>query len=485
MRVITRENADHGFTVAELVVSIGILLIVITAAMSAVSYSVLSGKMTERRGRAVNLANQRLEQARNLPYDNVGVTFEDGSQGEPPGSIQTPESIDEFVVSTQVSWARNPSTHRATYKRIKVTVSWSTPTSGSVSVASNVFGSSASVNTGDVEVRILDADTNDPIEGAHLWVTPASGSTRFAHTGDDGTAFFGYLPSGAVGVIADATGYLIDASSLAGATVANDSLTRLTLFAQRPSSATVLVVDPAGNPIPGATVVATRQGGSPQTATTSAAGGAVFSNLLKGNYTVAVSASGFASGTGVFVVNTGGESVQQTIVLARISTLNVHVTDSSGVALSGATVAVTGPSPSASPLSGSPGTTASSGDVGFSVATTGTYTITVSKTGYATGAQSVVVNGATSVTIALATEVATSGSLEITTVNSRGEPLPTRRVTVTNASQGYNVTVWTNDEGVVTLTDLVPGTYTITTNRDNKTASVLAGVLTPVSVRAR
>ncbi len=477
---------DDGFTLAELIISIAILMVVITAAMSAMVFAVATGKTTQERGRAVNLANQRLEQARDLPYDSVGVTYANGTHGEPPGSILTPQAVDEFTVTTQVTWARDASTGRATYKKIKVTVSWARPSPGSLSLSSNIFGSSAIANSGDVEVRVLDSDSAAPIEGASVSVAPASGFPRWAQTEADGVAMFGYLPTGAINVSASAMGYLIDTSGVQGASVANDSLTRLTVYAQRPSSGTVKVVDGAGVAVSGATVKITPQSGGALTGTTGSDGLVTFGDLLKGSYSVAVTASGYGDGTGSFVISLGNQSVQTQVTLAQLSTLNVHVTDASGVAISGATVTVTGPSPSSASAPGSPGVTSSGGDAGFPVGTAGTYTVTASKTGYSTASTTALVSGpSTSVTVALGAAPTGTGTLTIYTVNSRGNAIGRRRVTVSGAAGTYTTTITTDNNGQYTLTNLVPGEYTVTTTRDSKTAQVQSGGTSIVSVRAQ
>ena len=61
----------------------------------------------------------------------------------------------------------------------------------------------------------------------------------------------------------------------------------------------------------------------------------------------------------------------------------------------------------------------------------------------------------------------TYGSLEITTKDAAGAVVPGVTVTVTSTggTAGFNRTVTTNDQGFVSIPQLAPGTYAVTSAR--------------------
>ena len=77
---------DSGFTVVEYLVAAAILFIVSTGVMGALAYASTANASTAMRQLGLEVANQRMEQARNLPYDSLGTT-----NGYPIGTIVTPE----------------------------------------------------------------------------------------------------------------------------------------------------------------------------------------------------------------------------------------------------------------------------------------------------------------------------------------------------------------------------------------------------------
>lgn len=444
---------DDGFTVTEALVASAILMIAVVAVLQVFSFASASTAMNSTRERATNLANQRLEQARNLPYDSVGV-----AGGDPIGSLPAEEIVDDLTVLTDVSWARDATSGRATYKHVEVTVAWDEPRHGQVSVTSNVYGSSSLVNTGDAVVDIIEADTGDGMHDIAVTLTPASAAARTVRTDDTGEAFFGFVPTGAVTIgVVQPVGYIVDLSPLAGAEVTADTLTRLALFAQRPSSATVCVVTPSGGVVSGATVTLTDGASHSRTGTTGVDGRVRFGDLFKGTYSIAVSAANRLPGSGSITISHGGEDASCDISISDPAQLRVVVKDASGTAIQGATVQVTNPSGGTSTA-----TTASSGEAGFTVTVLGTYTVVVTKTGYLTGTGSanVAASGA-SIDVVLGTN--TPGSLRIVSYyqNNQSRLRGNVGVTVTNAAGTYSLSSSTNSSGVLIITGLVPGSYSV------------------------
>ncbi len=371
----SRRSPDQGFTVAEVLFALSILLITVIAVIGAIQFAAASTQQSTHRDAAINVGNQVIELARNMPYDELGTVSPGGVYGDPPGSILTSQSIEGFSVQTECTYGRDVATGRATYKLLKVVVSWEKPFANQVKLETAVMGRSTLTNTGDVLVEVLDSDSFEPVDGVSVVIDPASGSNRTRSTDASGQAFFGYVSIGAVTFTADKIGYLIDVSPLSGASVAADALSSYTLHAQLPSTGIVNVTGSDGQPIAGATVTLTGDTAPTPTMTlTTGAGGSVtFDNLFKGSHTVNVSASGRVPGTGVLDVTAGGQTVTLNLSLADPNQLTVTVRRSSDSApMSGATVGVYGPSPSTSGITGSPATSAASGLATFDLPGGGT-----------------------------------------------------------------------------------------------------------------
>ena len=76
-------------------------------------------------------------------------------------------------------------------------------------------------------------------------------------------------------------------------------------------------------------------------------------------------------------VTAGGQTVAQTVQMTDPADLLVRAVDGSSNRISGATVTVTGPSPSSSNATGSPALTASNGEISFAQLLDGSYTVHV------------------------------------------------------------------------------------------------------------
>lgn len=481
-------RGDSGFTVVEFVYAAAILFIVAMGVMTVFSYAVQSTQNSAIKVSALNLANERLETVRNLPYDAVGLTFADGSPAGIPGDVQTPVTVGDYSVDTDVRWARDPSSGRALYKQVFVTVGWTKGRGGTVTVSSNVFGRSDLVNTGDLSVLVLDYDSNLPIEGAKVTITDSSGVARQLFADADGEVFFGYLKTGTYNLVVSKEGYIYDSVSLPSATVTADLLTPLVAKMQVPSTINVEVVDTDGNPVPGAAVTLRRTSWPNVNATTGSTGQVTFDNLLVAAYTVTVSKAGYSAANVNAPVITGGQTVDLTVQLSPRLGLVIRTSDSSDVPVSGVTVEVRGPAPSTAHATGSPKTTATNGEASFSGLADGTYTVTVSKTGYTSETRLVSYNGSNA-PVAFTVSPITTGSLKIRTVDKWNAGMKNEQIRVTGPN-GYLLIVKTDSQGYYTINDLPPGSYTIqsdwngSTYRVTNNVTVSAGNETYKEVRA-
>lgn len=412
----------------ELVWAAAIMLIVVIGVMTVLSFAAQSAQSNAIRVRALNLANQRLEQSRNLPYDSLGVRYDGGGLGNPAGAILTPEVIDNrFTVTTQVGWARDPDTHRALYKTIHVTVSWTEGRGGLVDVSTSVFGKSALVNTGDLSILVRDRVTDEPLTNAQVTITPTSGTARTVTTGADGEAFFGYLPTGTYSVNIVKMDYVFDTAALSAVAVQADLLTSIVAYGQEPSRVLVTVETAPGVYLQGATVTLTSAAGTVLTAYSGFDGVATFDNLIVGAYQVAARYTGRSSARGQVDVLSPGQDYSLSLSLAVRNGLTIRVIDSALAGVSGATVRVLGPQPGTNNATGSPGVTASNGEVSFGTLDDGTYTIIATKSGMNDSAPLVYVYDGSSTTVQTLTLTRNEfGNLEINIFDDHGNRVTSR-----------------------------------------------------------
>ncbi|NTW29095.1 MAG: hypothetical protein HGA39_07010 [Coriobacteriia bacterium] len=460
---------EDGFTVAEVLISLAILLIVVMGVLTALEYSAWTTQQNAMRQGAVELANKTLEKARTIPYAELGTHYPDGTYGDPPGSIPTSTTVGDYTVVTSVSWVRDPVSHRATYKDVQVTVSWQKPHASSVFVETGVFGKNSYVNSGDVQIHVLDADDlSAQIAGAAVTLTPATGVTRWETTLTDGIAFFGYVPSGATGVAAALTGWMADLTAFGAKTVNTDSLNDWALLMQRESDATIYVVGaPSGSPIAGATVTLTNNERSLiYYGTSNAAGAVTFPQLWKATgagYTVLVTYPGRDNGVASFTIPSGGYHASQTVTINDPTSFVVSVKDAAtNAVVAGAQVTVRDSVNAHVP--GSPGVTSAGGTASFQINQTGTYTVTVAATGYTTSVTSTNISagvGAVTYMVALAPPT----YLRVTCKDSVSN-LPIAGASVTVGS----TTLTTDSSGNALFTITATGTYAI-----NATASGYQG----------
>jgi len=465
-----------------------IMLIVVMGVYGVLTFAAQSTQASAVRVTALNLANQRIEQARNLSYDNVGVTYADGTQGNPAGTISTPEVVDSrFTVTTTVSWARDPATNRALYKNVHVSVAWTEGHAGHVDVSTSVYGKSNIVNAGDLSVVVRDRDTDEPLPGAVVTVRPQSGAARVVTSDENGEAFYGYLPSGTYAVTVVKGDYIFDPVVLGSVSIQSDLLTSVVAYAQHPSTVNVHVNDGASNPVGDSVVTLTSASGAILTLNTDGSGTATFTNLLVGNYQVAARYTGRTTARDVVNVAAGGETYDLTLSLAPRVGLTVRVVDSSGVAVSGATVSVRGPSPSTANAPGSPATTASNGEISFGTLEDGVYTISASKNGMVDATPMQVTYDGSSITVpTLTLGLNQFGTLEIHIFDNHGHPVTSRTRVSVWGPNGYtaNIRSSTDSKDVIIITELSPGQYSVQPNAGGqiRTVNVQAGQTSIVNV---
>lgn len=455
-RQLKTRFGEQGFTLVEVVFAILILTVMATGIVYGYSEATNASIRLSARNGALGIASQRIESARNLPYDSVGTNDGHGHYGNPAGSILTPETTGTYTIVTSVRVVLDNAT--PAYKKVTVTVSYSNP-GGAVSLSTNIYGISSLVNVGSLQVIAEDVDSLQPLAGATIKATPQAGGTTLSDTTDNsGTASFYGLAPGGYDVTGAATGYLDLPPGAAGTqTVAADMVTTCNVFLQRPSTLFFHVVDSNGAYIPGAQV-AVAGPYSYSTTQSAASGDATLTNRYIGSYTYTASAPGYFASRDTTSITAGNQSVTVPITLVQAARLLIVVQDTNGNRLSAASVAVSGPNETTtSPVTGSPFASDAQGQVALGGLAPGHYTVQGTKSTYIGG--STIANATpgatTTVTLVLTPTV---GDL-IVEVWRSGSLMTNQRLKVTGPSGYASGDLWTDSNGRVTLTALNPGTY--------------------------
>ena len=470
-RILRRKrDGDAGYTVIELVIATSVLAVVALGAMGALRYAAASSVQTDRREQALAVANRHLEQIRNLNYDDIGTV-----SGYPTGDIPNSQDDGVYTVQTTIGWSHDLDTGLSTSKNIKVTVLWSEPTPGTVTIESNIAGKSSIVNAGDVKINVVDAETGDPIVGALVKIKPLSGAQSSSMTNSNGYAYWGKVPAGAITITCTKSGYFINLDTIAGASVAPNELNEWTVTAEEPSTGIIYVKDQFGDPVPGASVKLTK---SPFTNTvvTDSEGKARFDDLGKGTYTVvSTGPSGYSTGSGSLAVTVAGGTYYCNLTVTKYARLFVTVVDENDNVVPGAAVSVTGPG-SVTPASATSG---ADGKTAHVLGAGGTYTASVTKSGYlsGSGSQAVVAGADGSLTVMI--EQLKTTTFIVKVVDQNGAAVSGANVTASGAGSVSPASATSDGSGYVTFTVGLPGAYTATASKTGYTPNSVASGTIP------
>lgn len=158
-------NSQKGLGLIDVLVGISLMLIVFLAILGAYEAGLKVLFQSKARVTATALANQKIELARSLSYNNVGVVG-----GIPSGTIAETETINrnniDYLVKTTVVYIDDPfdglapaDSLAADYKRIKVKASWSGRYDGEVNLITDVSskGIETSVGGGTLFISVFNA----------------------------------------------------------------------------------------------------------------------------------------------------------------------------------------------------------------------------------------------------------------------------------------------------------------------------------------
>jgi type II secretory pathway pseudopilin PulG len=453
-------GSDAGFTIAEVVIASSILLVCLTSLGGVLSGSVTSSSVARIRDEATNLANERIEIARSLAYDRVGLHYANGVYGDPAGDIVTPERSGKFTVTTECTWVRT-ATGRAAYKQVTVHVAWAEPTPGEVVVTTMITGKSNLATNGDLLVLLRYREDATPVQGATVAVHAADNSDRSVVSNATGEGFFGQVAVGAVALtVTPPIGCIVDTSTISTMSVAADAVTTIVAYIQKPAQATIHVTDTSGTAIAGASVVLRRADGVLLPAVlTDASGDAVVAQLLYGDYSATITKAGYPPTT---VPVTVSVTSPQPVVPVSISPLvgvglQVRVFDVNGTPVPGSTITVHLDGSTNPALAGAGGT---NGEVSFSGMSAGSYSATVDKAGYVSQAKATYVRDGDHIVLDfILVPIVAQGSMQVTTRDDNNTAT-SLRVVLTWAG-GSNDNLYSDANGILLLQNLVPGSYKV------------------------
>ncbi|HVT01831.1 MAG TPA: carboxypeptidase regulatory-like domain-containing protein [Thermoanaerobaculia bacterium] len=200
----------------------------------------------------------------------------------------------------------------------------------------------------------------------------------------------------------------------------------------------------SGAPVSG--VVVTAQG---QTATTGADGKYSFATLISGTTAIRATKTGFATFQQNVTLASGPNTLDITLSAVSSATLSGQVT-SSGTAVSGATVSAQGKT----------ATTGTDGNYSITGLNAGTTSVSVSKSGFSTVTQSVVLtDGANTLNVTLSGSGSGTTSLSGTITTSTGGALPGATITV------QSKTATSANDGSYMISDLTTGTASVNVSK--------------------
>ncbi len=174
-----KKNKRGAFTLIEVLVSLFVLSIVMTGIYQLILYSLAITSDNQHYVEAIAIANQKMEQIRNMPYDDVGTV-----SGSPHGDINDYETIirnGSYTIHTVIQFFDDPYDGTldlgtddvfTDYKRVAINVSWNTRMSAkSIDVFSRVIPPTEENLSGYGLLKLFVVDSNGvPVGGATVHV---------------------------------------------------------------------------------------------------------------------------------------------------------------------------------------------------------------------------------------------------------------------------------------------------------------------------
>jgi len=199
--LVSQNKKQLGFGLIEVLVGISLFILIFSSIFGLIQLGFKLVGQSKAKITATALANQKIELAHNLPYNQIGTIG-----GIPPGAI--PETATttlngvSYIVKTTITYVDDPFDGLAQndpgpwdYKRIKIRVSWSGFMGGKVELLSDVSPKGIENDAGGGIISVLAFDANgQPIPQADIQVENNSVTPAInAHYQTDNQGRF-YIP---------------------------------------------------------------------------------------------------------------------------------------------------------------------------------------------------------------------------------------------------------------------------------------------------
>lgn len=199
-------HMSRSFTVIEILIDITIITLVATAILSLMVMNFRSAAYAQLKVVATNLANDRIETIRNLPYDEIAT---ENGPILPQKNLKDSEELSyagwNFTINTDARYFDDPYDHLATdpepdtapidYKKVKITVYAEGHSNPLAEIATNIGSKAAETasNTGILLVKVVDnpAIGDQPISDASVHIINSTLSPVIDITGTTDSS--GYL----------------------------------------------------------------------------------------------------------------------------------------------------------------------------------------------------------------------------------------------------------------------------------------------------
>ena len=192
-------DEDEGFSILEVAIAGAIFMLVSLGFLTMMMAATKTYVSSRDRTLGQEVATEQLEQARRMPWDQLGLVG-----GNPPGTIPASQTLVvdasgfTVTVATSVSFVNDPIpggiTTGANYKRVKVSVTaagfGSAPYTAETLIAPPT---QASLNAGSISAKVQDWVNTHAIVGATVNVKTGPSATRTDITDASGVATFSAL----------------------------------------------------------------------------------------------------------------------------------------------------------------------------------------------------------------------------------------------------------------------------------------------------
>jgi prepilin-type N-terminal cleavage/methylation domain-containing protein len=252
--MIFDSKKQSGFTIIETVISMAVLTVITLSVYDLILQALKISQDNKLKMASISLADQKLEQIRNLPYDSVG-TLAGAPHGVVPDNESATTSNGTFYVNTLIMYKDDAfdgldpaDTLPNDYKEVRVRVQYNSPfgfkkVESFTKIAPKALETSS--GGGTLEIQVINAN-GQPVDAADVTVINnnlASPVNVTAPTGADGyLRIYGAKPSiENYQIIATKAGYSLSSTTARTASNPNPTLLNQSVFVDQKTTVTLSI----------------------------------------------------------------------------------------------------------------------------------------------------------------------------------------------------------------------------------------------------